>query len=840
MRKIWYLSVMLLLACNAPVEKVSESFSPSQRPWAIWWWPGNAIDSAGITYNLEQMAAAGFGGASIVPIYGVEGWEDRSLELLSNDWQNMVLFTVKKAADLGLQIDMTLGSGWPYGGPWVSKAQAAKKFDPDSVQGVPTRQQVKRAAPGGKGYVVNYFDREAVKHHLSQFNGLFEKLNQNNLSIRSIYHDSYEVYGANWKGNFIEQFRDVNGYGDFQQLKKIFSKEADPGLEVDYHAMINQLLSQEFTKTLSDWCQQNGVKLRNQAHGSPGNILDLYAQAEIPETEIFGYSNFKIPDLPKDTAFEPARFGQPHPLVMKFASSAAHVAGKSLVSSESATWLGEHFRVSLAQVKPQIDELFTGGINHIFYHGMPYSPPQEQFPGWLFYASTHFGPTAHFWEYLPELNRYIARNQSILQQSKPKNDLLVYFPIYDMWKKPGPRSNLHMLEVHHPENWLFPTAFGELTQMLKEEGYTFDYISDQQLLHVETIENGIKTSGGAEYKIIVVPATEVMPQDTRESLIRLQNQGAKIIYIDQLPQKYPDPTSPDLLEYSPAKEQGQVVSTSELTAELTNFKVASLPFPELGLEFIRKQQGDSLIYFLSNLQGTSKLHKFSLPDMNGIAVFYNPLTQDKFRLESEDEGYQLYLPPGAAGFLIHHPKLVEEIDAEAYREASSAPIEIEGPWSFKFDQGVPEISETYELDELQPWGSLSDSAAIFDGIGVYETDFDLPEVNEAGYLLKFDQVHEAVEVIINGENLGWCWSFPLQVKIPSDLLKKTGNQLKLRAKNLSANRIAEMDRQGIEWKKFKEINFVNIRYQPFNASHWPVLPSGLMGEVRLVPLERMD
>jgi hypothetical protein len=36
----------------------------------------------------------------------------------------------------------------------------------------------------------------------------------------------------------------------------------------------------------------------------------------------------------------------------------------------------------------------------------------------------------------------------------------------------------------------------------------------------------------------------------------------------------------------------------------------------------------------------------------------------------------------------------------------------------------------------------------------------------------------------------------------------------------------------------REINFVNINYQPFNAADWPLQPSGLLGPVTLTPLRR--
>src|SRR5690606_8378845 len=158
------------------------------------------------------------------------------------------------------------------------------------------------------------------------------------------------------------------------------------------------------------------------AHGSPGNLLDLYALADIPETEIFGSSGFPIPGLRVDGL---PNSHPPDPLVIRMASSAAHVAGKPLVSSESCTWLGEHFRVALSQAKPELDQLWTAGVNHVFYHGIAYSPPDAPWPGWLFYASTNFAPSNPQWPHFKALNAYVARVQSALQSGSPDNDVLL-------------------------------------------------------------------------------------------------------------------------------------------------------------------------------------------------------------------------------------------------------------------------------------------------------------------------------------------------------------------------------------------------------------------------------
>ena len=174
---------------------------------------------------------------------------------------------------------------------------------------------------------------------------------------------------------------------------------------------------------------------------------------------------------------------------MKFASSAAHVTGHSLVASETTTWLADHFKVALSQIKPQVDEVFVSGINHIVFHGITYNPPEKPFPGRLFYASTNYGPHSHFFNELPALNKYIENCQRVLQQSKPANDVLLYFPIHDIWAKRFDKEFLVRMTVHHSDHWLESTGVGIVAKELWENGFAFDYISDK-LLSGARVKNG--------------------------------------------------------------------------------------------------------------------------------------------------------------------------------------------------------------------------------------------------------------------------------------------------------------------------------------------------------------
>lgn len=404
--------IILLLSIFLAGCGASPKFNPGQvethtKPWTRWWWMGNSVTKEGITQHLEAFEEAGLGGVEIVPIYGEKGDEPNFIKYLSDEWVEMLLHTLREAERLNLGVDMTLGSGWPYGGPWITEEYAAKRASALFPDGELTGQRVKRAAPGAEGLVVDHLDPAAMRFFLARFDSLMSLIQKENLSLRAIFNDSYEVYGADCTRDFKNLLKERTGYDLPENF--LFKEEYD-SIDLrywqDYHLLINDLVRVTVGDVISTWCEEHKVLYRYQAHGAPSNLLDLYGDASIPETECFGSSKFNIPLVDYDLDFNEDQFARPHPLIYKFASSPAHILGKSLVSAETGTWLADHFKVSLSQVKPQIDELFVSGINHIFYHGIPYSPFENGFPGRQFYASTNFGPNSSLWAYMDDLNEY--------------------------------------------------------------------------------------------------------------------------------------------------------------------------------------------------------------------------------------------------------------------------------------------------------------------------------------------------------------------------------------------------------------------------------------------------
>ena len=98
------------------------------KPWAYWWWMGSSVTKDGITKNLEAYQKAGMGGMHIIPIYGEKGDEENFIEYLSPKWMEMLAHTVSEADRLGMGIDMTTGTGWPFGGPSLTFKNSAKRL----------------------------------------------------------------------------------------------------------------------------------------------------------------------------------------------------------------------------------------------------------------------------------------------------------------------------------------------------------------------------------------------------------------------------------------------------------------------------------------------------------------------------------------------------------------------------------------------------------------------------------------------------------------------------------------------------------------------------------------
>lgn len=822
------------------------------KPWTRWWWPGSAVDRASLTHQLEKLAQAGIGGVEITPIYGAKGYEDRYLEFLTPKWMEMLDHTGREAQRLDLGVDMATGTGWPFGGPWVDETNALQRavLRDGKLAGELTKMMVKRAAPGNEGLVVDPYSPDALRHYLAPFDRAFAAFPRG--LIRGQFHDSFEYYNASWTAKFPETFRAIHGYDVQQFATALVVRRGDPAptLDADTLARVKsdfrETLAQlhlDYLRTWIEWSHQKGWIVRNQSHGAPANLLDLYGAVDVAETEIFGSTPFPIPGLRR--AADEVRHDQdlPEPLVVRMASSAGHVMGKNLASSESATWLRDHWKESLAFVKPELDRILADGINHIFYHGTVFSPQDVPWPGWLFYASTQFQPNNTWWQDFGALNRYIGRVQSILQRGKPDNDILLYWPFSDVLDDPA--GLMKMFGVHDVK-WLTEQPVGKIARTLMDRGYSFDYISDSQVQQTR-VDGGALVTPGNRYKVIIVPATRRMPVATLQHLSDLAQRGATVIF-EQLPEDVPGYGHLEARRAEFKQALGKLGDRArvnrDLPAELGRHNVSREEIAESGLNFIRRATPAGADYFYTNLTAKPFSGWTTLSVTAGAATILDPLTGQSGLAASRAAAggksqVYLQLAPGESLILRTSRAGVVSRERWPYRERAGEPIALSGTWDIAFLSGGPELPPPLTATTLASWTELGgDAAKRFAGTAKYRLEFDAPALRADDWRLDLGDVRESARVRLNGRDVSTAWSVPYQLRV-GEFLIPGRNVLELEVTNLAANRIRDLDQRQVPWKIMREINFVNINYKLFDASGWALTPSGLLGPVQLVPLRRV-
>jgi hypothetical protein len=612
--------------------------------------------------------------------------------------------------------------------------------------------------------------------------------------------------------------------------------EKDARVLYDFRQTISDLLLEKFTVPWQRWAASKGAVIRNQGHGSPANILDLYAASDIPETE----------------GTDVVR--------MKFASSAANVTGKQLASAEAATWLNEHFTSTLGDVKQAVDLYFLGGINHVVYHGTPFSPESEEWPGRLFYAAVHFGPTNSFWNDFPALNQYISRTQSFLQTGRADNDVLLYYPIHDLWSERGKEMLVHVGGGHD-----IGISQGDAKSLL-EAGYAFDLVSDRQLTGVNFAAGSLQT-GGLSYKVIVLPESRYIPLETFEKIMELARRGATVVVRKSLASDVPGWQSLDArrsalkklvsnLSFVDSSEpgvrsakigSGRFLTGDDLKQLLTYAGVRREALADQGLQYSRRKHEMGHYYFILN-RGSKTVDGW-VPLSSGarsVAIFDSMrkeagLASARRGANGETEIY-LQLAPGESLILKTFEGAVKG-SPFGYFKTAGEPRPLTGNWALRFVTGGPELPAALERNELGSWTDYGGEAVKkFSGTATYTISFDKPNCGSGGCMLDLGRVAESASVKLNGKDLSTLIMPPFKVMIPATLLKEK-NTLEVSVSNLMANRIADMERRRVRWKKFYNVNFPARKPENrgedglFTAAHWSPRDSGLIGPVTLTAVD---
>jgi len=448
-----------------------------------WWWFGPSVTKDELERELRVMKAGGIGGVEVQPVYP-QALDDpatgfHNFPYLSDEFLSDLRFASDKARELGMRFDLTLGSGWPFGGPYIPVTEAAgalkawavpvasgtisievpdigtgekflaaflvnapdgkmavlgaqqltdvrdaRLFLPANIEGPHdvlffiasrTGMQVKRPALGAEGFVLDHYDHAAAETHLHAVGDKLLAALAN--PPYAVFSDSLEVFQSDWTGNFLEEFQMRRGY-DLTPYLPALVGDIGPqtgAIRHDWGKTLTELANENYLTPLTQWAEAHGTKFRSQSYGTPPTTLSSNAIVDLAEGEGWTWNNFSA---------------------VRWASSANHLYGHTITSSETFTWLHSPvFRARPIDMKAAGDLYFLEGSNQIIGHGWPYSPPSAGEPGWRFYAAAVFDDHNPWYIVMPDVAKYLQRVSYMLRQGQPAADVALLLPTDDAWSR---------------------------------------------------------------------------------------------------------------------------------------------------------------------------------------------------------------------------------------------------------------------------------------------------------------------------------------------------------------------------------------------------------------------
>jgi hypothetical protein len=872
------------------------NIEPAARPRAFWWWLGSSVSKPEIDRQLQSLKNAGFGGLLVCPLYEYSNPVLPSIKYLSTDWVDMFKYCCDRGRELGISIDMTVGGGWPMGGPWVTKNNGERYLrlekrhvvvrpghrldlsdengkDPiacvsylksmdlpapgpatvitpknlghGQVWQVPegtwdvlisrmgyTRFDVYVAGPGGVGPVFDFWSAEAFTNLVEPFSGLLRELGTSRPTYT--FCDSYEGRGGSTPGMF-RAFTEANGYDLRPFLHQLLKENDSPEnrrIWHDHRYAISRM-HVGFTRRWTQWAHQQGVQTMYQWIGDPANPLDTCAEVDLPDAA-------------------------------PSAVSAAHIMGKRLVSNETFTWgAGHDFNGSLDYFRKAADSRsgVMGGVNMAVYHGVPFTPLAEPWPGPMYYAGANFSETQPWFRHVSHLNTYLARLQQTLQHTRPDVEVLILSSMHDCWLG----HNTNGWQAGQPLVWRNSEHPGEggvaiaatLGALLDSQGIQADFCSDKLLQEVVRAKGGRLVTPGTSYKVLIIPPLGCVEPETIRQLEQLAAGGCTLLFIGPIPRSIPKrlPLVQDtsgstnrlhqliLARAAPHSDAAAPVyqlndsSSDALTRFLISKGVQPDGLPGR-LAMLRATHGQDPLYFFKNESGDQKVDAWvPLQHKAKHAVIGNARTGSIGLAQSKPStnGTSVHLVLEPTEVLV--VRLTDQpVSTLKQLNPSQTPARTEivkGPWALSWTdyQGA---SHGSSINELASWTQLA-GLELYSGSVGYETSLVVKPEELSGLCeLDLGAVHESADVWVNGEHAGCIWTTPYRLDITRHL-HPGRNTLRLNVVNLAQNRIIDMQRNHIPWQKcrLEENDFQGYCGQ-LRLDKLTPLKSGLLGPVKLL------
>jgi len=516
-----------------------------------------------------------------------------------------------------------------------------------------------------------------------------------------------------------------------------------------------------------------------------------------------------------------------HTIDIRESASVAHIYGQNLVAAESLTALGiGGFAWSYypENLKPSADLELASGLNRFVIHCSVHQPVDNKIPGLGLGPFGQWFTRHETWaEQAKAWTSYLARSSYLLQQGKFVADIVYYY---------GDDNNITSL-------------FGKKPPAIPE-GYNYDFINSDALINLLSIKDGILvTPSGMNYRVLVLDSNATrMSLPALRKINKLVKAGETIAGVKPLttPSLSDDQNefnklvkeiwSPTNAKVSSGKPLIEVLNGMNLGADFSYDK----PQDDTRLLYVHRKLADRDIYWVNNRNNRKETVNANFRIAGKVPMLWHAeravAEPASYRIAKGVTTVTLSLESNDAVFVVFKDKATKTSMTLLAKEEKSLAT-IDGNWavSFQKDRGAP-AGATF--DKLVSYTENADPGIkYFSGTATYTKTITTDKswfASGAELWLDLGDVKNLAEVLVNGKSLGIVWKQPFRINV-TGALKPGNNKLEIKVTNLWVNRLIGDAQPGVT-------NKITYTTMPFYQAGSKLLPSGLLGPVRVISINR--
>jgi hypothetical protein len=667
-------------------------------------------------------------------------------------------------------------------------------------------------------YVQHYMD-----HYLDNYKGAVGSEWMGKRGVRYVVTDSWEAGAQNWTDGMIAEFTKRRGYDPHPWLPVLTghvveSAEASDAFLWDFRKTIEDLIADEHYGQVQASLKARGLGHYGESHEDGRALIadgmEVKKLDDIPMSAMWTQSPGVNRELYSYNADD------------RESASVAHIYGQNLAAAESMTAVHAPWAWSPATLKPTADKELAEGINRFVIHCSVHQPLIDKVPGlglgpygqW-FNRNDTWAEQARPWV------DYLARSAFLLQQGHFGADILYFY---------GEDSNI--------------TSIFEDKSPDVPEGYGFDYVNADALIHMVKVSDGkLTTASGMRYQVLALdPYSRHMSLPVLRSIRDLVLNGA--VVVGDRPTDTPsladnagdfERIATEVWGTSAGEHnfgKGKVYSGMSLANALTAMQVApdfsyTKPEKDTDFLFVHRRLTNGNLYYVDNRNPRDETIDATFRVSGKQAELWHADTGKiepaSYSIANGQTTVPLHLEPWGTVFVVFRKPAAKDVRLLP-RVGETQIASVDGPWKVTFqpDRGAP---ASITLDGLSSWSENPDEGVkYFSGTGTYTRTINAsPDWFKRGAQLWIDlgDVKNLAEVTVNGTPLGTQWHAPYRVNV-TGILRLGPNKVSIAVTNAWVNRLIG-DLQPDVKKKY---TFIVIH--PYVADS-PLLASGLLGPVTI-------